>query len=202
MDIGSSFVADTESSVLVEPCEGAFDDSAASAEAAAVFGVAFGEQTLDAEGFERVAMGLRIVSAVALHEFGSSAWAAALAAHGRDGLDQRQQLGDVVGVGARQGDRQGDALRVGQDVMLATAFAPVCRVWARFEPPKRARTDALSTTVWDQSIPSDWCRWASMASNTLSQTPASCQSLRRRQHVTPLPQPISCGRYDQEFPFA
>ena len=66
MDIGSSFVADAESSVLVKPCEGTFDDPAGSAEAAAVFGVAFGEQTLNAEGLERVAMGLRIVSAVRL----------------------------------------------------------------------------------------------------------------------------------------
>jgi hypothetical protein len=33
-----------------------------------------------------------------------------------------------------------------------------------------------------------------------SQTPASCQSRNRRQQVTPLPQPISWGRYSQGMP--
>lgn len=194
------FIAYAQAAELVKPCEGTFDDPSGSAEAAAIFGVTFGKQTLDAQGFERVAMRLRIIPAVALNKVGSSTRMPALTTHRRHRFDQRQQLGDVVGIGSRYGKRQRDALSIGQDVMFGAAFAPISRVRARFVPPKTARTEELSTTVWDQSIASAWCRPASITSNTFSQTPNSCQSFRRRQHVTPLPQPISWGKYDQGIP--
>lgn len=196
----ASFVTYAEAAELVKPREGPFDDPADSAETATMIGVAFAEHTLDAHGLEGLAMGLGIVPAVAHNEIGALSRVSRLAAHGGHRFEQRQQLRDVVGVGAGYGKRQGDALRVSQDMMLGAVFAPVCRVWARFLPPKTARTEALSTTVWDQSIPSAPCKWASKTPYTLSQMPNLCQSLRRRQHVTPLPQPISRGKYDQGIP--
>jgi hypothetical protein len=41
---------------------------------------------------------------------------------------------------------------------------------------------------------------SSRISQTLSHTPASCQSFNRRQQVMPQPQPNSCGKYSQGQP--
>lgn len=186
--------------MLMKPGQSSFDDPAGPTETAAVVRVAFGEQAGNAYSSEGIPVGLRIVSAVALYKCGFSTGSTALAAYRRDRLNQRQKLRDVVGIGSRYREGQWDALGVGQQVMLGAALAPVGRAWACLLPPKTARTEALSTMARDQSIPSAWCRCASKVSYTASHTPNSCQSRRRRQHVTPLPQPISCGKYDQGIP--
>lgn len=59
-----------------------------------------------------------IVAAVALHNGRFGQRPASLAANGRDGLDERQQLSDVVPVCAGQDQREGDALRFGNKVVL------------------------------------------------------------------------------------
>src|SRR5262249_22271328 len=67
-------------------------------------------------------------------------------------------------------------------------------------PPKTARMEQLSTTGRDQSI---WSERASQSSNAKcirSQTPARCQSRRRRQHVIPDPHPSSGGSICQGMP--
>jgi hypothetical protein len=46
-----------------------------------------------------------VVAAIGGEPLGPAAWAADLAAHGRDALDQRDELGDIVAVAA--GDRPG-----------------------------------------------------------------------------------------------
>jgi hypothetical protein len=60
--------------------------------------------------------------------------------------------------------------------------------------PLFAGTLVESMLARDQSI---WSasprRWSSTRSSR-RQTPAACQSRSRRQHVGPLPQPISVGR--------
>jgi hypothetical protein len=40
------------------------------------------------------------------------------AAHRPDGIDQRQQLSDIVAMSAREADRQRNAARVGQEMVL------------------------------------------------------------------------------------
>jgi hypothetical protein len=55
--------------------------------------------------------------------------------------------------------------------------------------------EARSHSIWSAS--------PNRLSNTRcrsSQTPASCHSLRRRQHVIPEPQPISFGSISQGMP--
>lgn len=47
MDVGSSFVAEPEAAVLVEPGQGAFDDPAMAAEAGAVPGALVGDDRAD-----------------------------------------------------------------------------------------------------------------------------------------------------------
>ncbi len=69
--------------------------------------------------------------------------------------------------------------------------------WPVFVPAPIARTEGESTTTRDKSI---WPAARNLPSSTScnrSHTPASCQSRKRRQQVTPEPQPISAGRSRQ-----
>jgi hypothetical protein len=86
---------------------------------------------------------------------------------------------------------------------LAARFAAVCRVRAdllvRPSPPL-AGTLEPSRLARDQSIRSVWPNRSSRTRWSRCQTPARAQSRSRRQQVTPLPQPSSCGRYSQGRP--
>jgi hypothetical protein len=90
----------------------------------------------------------------------------------------------AVGVGRRQPDGQRDAAAVGEQVVLGAGLAAVCRVRAGQAAPRLARTLSESRLARDQSMrpsrpsssSSSWC--------SRCQTPARCQSRRRRQQVT------------------
>jgi hypothetical protein len=60
--------------------------------------------------------------------------------------------------------------------------------------------EQLSTTARDQPIWSERASQSSSAKCIRSQTPARCQSRRRRQHVIPDPHPSSCGSICQGMP--
>jgi hypothetical protein len=83
---------------------------------------------------------------------------------------------------------------------LAARFATIRRIRPGFLAPLLAGAKALSTLARLQSIlsaspkrsNSAWCRRV--------HTPAFCQSRRRRQQVTPLPQPSSWGSISQGMP--
>ncbi|MBB5498683.1 hypothetical protein HDG37_002897 [Paraburkholderia sp. MM5384-R2] len=59
-----------------------------------------------------------IVAAVTLDDAGFRKWPAALASNGRDGVNQRVKLGDIVAVGTGENYRKWDALRFGNQVVL------------------------------------------------------------------------------------
>ena len=105
MDFVSAVVADEQSFEVMEPGEGALNDPAVSAEPGAVFGLASGDLGFDPEFSHEPAVFVVVVAAVGGDPSGSLAWAADLAADGRDALDQGDQLGDVVAVAT--GDRPG-----------------------------------------------------------------------------------------------
>ena len=100
MDVGAAVVADEESFELVEPGEGAFDDPAVAAEAGAVRLEPSGDLGADAPLLQFGAAAAGVVGAVGGDPGG-------LTGHGRDPVDQRDQLGDVVSVAAghRPGQR-------------------------------------------------------------------------------------------------
>ena len=199
MDIGTFFKADSQPTELMKPTVRAFDDPSEDAQAASMLGVALGQHGLNPAPSQSFAMRLRVIGPVALNTPGASP-ASAFAADLGNRVHQGEQLRHVVGIGSRQRGRQGDALGIGDDVVFRPSLAAIRGIGARLRPPKTARTDVLSTTARDQSI----C-WASsnVWSNTqriLSQTPASCQSRNRRQHVIPDPHPISLGKNSHGMP--
>ena len=151
MDVGAAFVADAEAPVLVQPGEGAFDDPAFPAESRAVHGVTFGDDRPDAAGLESLPVRLGVVAAVGKECIRSAPWSSAFAGYGRDRLDEREQLGDVVAVGGGEQAGERDAVGVGDQVVLAAGATAIDGVGAGLGAPKSARSDAESQTERERS---------------------------------------------------
>jgi hypothetical protein len=117
-----------------------------------------------------------------------------------DGIDGRLQHPRVVDVGCRLGHREGDSSAVDHNMALRARFAAIRRIRAGFSAPPGAGTLAESSEARDQSIWSAAPSWSSSAWCTWCQTPASCQSRKRRQQVIPEPQPNSWGSSSQGMP--
>ena len=111
-----------------------------------------------------------------------------------------KKLRHIVAVSTGDNSGKRDPVGIGNYVMFTAVFASIGGVWARFLPPKTARTDAESTTAREKSILPAFRSLLSKIRCILSQTPTFCQSRSLRQHVIPLPQPISLGRYSQPIP--
>ena len=84
----------------MKPQQRTFDDPTRHAKTTAVFCVAFGQQRCDAALQQLDAMGLRIIAPVSLDPFGAIPWTPAFASDRRYGIDQRQQLRDIMAIGA------------------------------------------------------------------------------------------------------
>jgi hypothetical protein len=108
VDLVAAVVADEQSLELVQPGEGALDDPAGTAEAGAVLGLAAGDLWSDPTRTKVTAVGGVVVAAVGGHAFGPAARPADAAAHRRHRIDQRDQLGDVVAVAARNAPGERD----------------------------------------------------------------------------------------------
>ena len=193
MDTGASLVAHGQAAKPMEPREGAFDDPAGPAQAAAVRRSSLRELRRDAPLLELVAMRLRVVPAVALDELGLGRGTPGTAAQGWERVDEGQELRDVVPVRRRQDRDERNPVRVGENMVLRPGLAAIGRVRSSFFPPRTARSDALSTTARAKS--SSPRRRSSVSSTVWSRfhTPARCHRTSRRQHVVPDPQPISRG---------
>lgn len=90
-----------------------------------------GEVRDDLEPADLVPVDLVVIAAVGIQVLGATQRLAALAADRRDGLDQRDQLGDVVAVAAGGGRGERDAVRLDDQVVLAAGLAPVHRAGLR-----------------------------------------------------------------------
>jgi hypothetical protein len=117
-------------------------------------------------------VGLRVVATVGEERVGSAAWSSALASHGRDRLDEWQELGDVVAVGAGDQARERDTVGVRDQVMLAAGSAAVDGAGASLVAPKSARSEAESQTAREKSSRSVWRSSARRSSCSRCQTPA------------------------------
>ena len=140
MDVGAAFVADVEAFVLVDPGEGALDRPAVVAETGAVRGQAARDHGLDPALPDQAAVLVVVVAAVGEQAVGSLAGPAGAAADRHDGVQQRDQLGHVVAVGAGHAPGQRCAVRVGQEVVLGARPAAVDRARARRGAPFLACT--------------------------------------------------------------
>lgn len=157
------------------------------AEAGAVLDAAAGDERPDALGADLLAVLVVVVAPVGVEPVGPASGPTTTAAYRRDGVEQRQQLGDVVAVGASQRHGQGHAAAVGDQVVLGARSGAVDRARTGLGPPFTALIDEESTAARDQSNAPAACNFASSRSCNRGQTPASFQSRSRRQQVMPDP---------------
>jgi hypothetical protein len=157
MDIGATFVAHPEAAKLTQPRDCAFDHPPINAQTAAMFGVAPRQDGLDAPPAQRPAMGLGIVGSIPLHAIRSVPRMADLAPDRRNGINQRNQLSNVVGIGAGQYRRQRNPLRFQDHMMLAARFAPIRRIGAGLLAAAASRSFPIRSPSLGATVPTE-CR--------------------------------------------
>lgn len=200
MDIGTTLKAGAKTAESVQPCIGALDDPTYFAKTAAVGFAASGNRCGNPGSVQRLAIFVVVVSPIRIDSGRLAQRSTTHAANRWNGVHQRKQLRDVVAVRARQDDRERRAVGVGSDVMFGTGSRTIGGVRSSFSPAPTARTEVESMTTREKSIRSAARNFASSISWSRSQTPACCQSRKRRQQLMPDPQPISAGSSFQRMP--
>jgi hypothetical protein len=193
VEVGAYLVADAEAFELVEPGEGPLDDPACLAQAGAVWDASAGDLGCDAAGPQDAAVLVVVVSAVGEQPAWSMPGAPAEPSDAGDRVQQRCQLGDVVAVSAGQGYGDGCAVPVNDQMVLAARPRAVDRRRSGVSPPFSALTCEPSIAASSMSSRPALRSSARRTSCRRGQTPASVQSRRRRQAVTPLHPVRSAG---------
>src|ERR671913_1356969 len=106
----------------------------------------------------------------------------------------------VVDVCCGEHHRERDTPSVRNKVALRALLSLIRRIRSGFCSPLLAGMEAESSEARSQSICSASPRRSRRTRCSLSHTPASCHSLKRRQQVIPDPQPISWGSISQGMP--
>jgi len=135
MDVGAAVVADEQSFELVQPGEGAFDHPAVAPDAGAVFGLAAGDFGGDAALAELATLRPVVVGAVGCDPVWPPTRPTDPAADRRDAIDERDQLGDVVAVAARERPGERDPRRIDEEVVLGAVSGSINRARARRGAP-------------------------------------------------------------------
>jgi hypothetical protein len=135
VDLGAPVIADEQPLEVVQPGEGAFDNPAVTAEPGTVAVVAVGDQGFDATLPECSPVRVGVVAAVAEQRVGPGSWATDAAAHRGHGLDERDQLLDVVAVAARDRPGERDPGRVDQEMVFRPVSGSINRARARRGAP-------------------------------------------------------------------
>ena len=176
MDVGSAFVARPQAFEGVQPGERSLYDPAEGAEAGAVLDTTAGDHRGDAALAQHAAVLVVVVAAVGVDLAGTAQRPTAPTAQRWNGLDERDELGDVVAVPA--GDRYGqrDTTGVGDQMVLGAGAGAVDRARAGVVPLFSARMCEESTTAWARSS-------ASAARSSASSTSCSrCHTLLNWSH--------------------
>jgi hypothetical protein len=135
VDLVAAVGAEEQATAVVQPGEGAFDDPALAAESGAVAALTACDHGRDAELRDQAAVLVVVVAAVGKQPLRPSPRAAAPPLHGRDAVEQLEQLGDVVAVGGGQRPGERDAAGVYEQMVFAPAPAAVDRARARLGAP-------------------------------------------------------------------
>ena len=200
MDIGPSFITNTQSPKLMQPTQGAFHHPAVDSQPAAVTRTSFANARFNSYLSQRLAIRFGIISPIGIQLCKTITGSTAFAGHRRNGIDQRQQLNYIMAIGCGGLCDNGNTVPIGQKMMLGTELTAIYRARTSSFAPPTARSVALSTAQRLKSIWSAWRKWFSKTRWIISQIPPFCQSHRPRQKVMPEPQPISWGNLSQGMP--
>ena len=198
MNAGPTFVPHIEAAKTMEPGQRAFHDPPRATEPTAMRRAALGELGLDPAALQRVAMRLRVVTPVSLNQARLAQGAPRTAAERRNGVDEGQQLGDVVPVGAGQDGRQRDPARVGEEMVLRPRLTAIGWVRSSCFPPRSARTEPLSTRARVRSNSPRWRNSASSTACSRHHTPARCHRTSRASTYGLTHTPVPSGACAKE----
>lgn len=158
MDGVAAVEAHTQTPWRVQPAQAALDEPPLFAQTTAVGRAASGQAGADAAPPQFLTVRLRVVAPVAQHLLWTMARAPSSALHFGHSVQKRQQLGDVVSVGAGDAHGQRNARSFAQEVVLGAGAGTVGRVGADalaffslLEETPTARTVEESTNARDQS---------------------------------------------------
>ena len=191
MDVGSFLITHAQSPKLIEPSERPLDDPTPSAQSASMFGVALREPRHNPAGTLTAPDCLRVIATVAQHTIRTMARSPSLALQGWNGINQCEGLLRIVTIRARELDGERNTTTVTNQMTLAAKLGPIGGIGTCLLPPKTARTELPSTIARDQSILSQRASQSKSTKWINCQSPASCQSRKRRQQVMPEPHPNS-----------
>jgi len=135
VDVGAAVVADVQPFELVQPGEGALDDPAVAAEAGAVSGFAARDLGRDPAHAELTPLRAVVVGTIGGDPIRSAPRPAHATTHRRHAIHERDQLGDVVAVAARERPRERDPGRVDEEVVLRPGSGSINRARARRAAP-------------------------------------------------------------------
>jgi len=204
MNIGPPLVADGQPAEAVEPGERTLHHPAVTAAARARVDPLARDADADVALAQGTATAGNVVGLVGV-QLGRALAPPSIGLLDRGhGIEQIREDGAVVPIGAAQERGERDpgavahkvALRAGRPLGLAT----IRRGGADQVAPLLAGTRALSKLARLQSIWPASPNRSSSARWSRAQTPASCQSRRRRQQVIPEPPPSSWGSISQGMP--
>lgn len=200
VDIVTTFIPHRQSPKLVEPRDRALPHPAVPAQLRLRLDPLARDAHLDVAPGQRLPAARIVIPLVSMELDGALAGAATPLPDRPNGIDHLREQPAVVLIRAGDPGGQRRAASIRDHVVFGAGFAPIGGVRTGFGAPFLAGTLALSTHARLQSI---WSARPSSSSSvwcSRSQTPARCQSRRRRQQVMPEPQPISWGSSSQGMP--
>ncbi len=200
MDIGSSFIADREATIAVEPGQRALDHPAMPTEPFAGVDALAGDTDPDVTTVQRLAAAGGVIPFIGMQLGRALTPPPVGLLDGWDSIEQFLEDDGVVAVRSSQQRGERATAALDHTMALRPRFAAIRGIRTDEVAPLLAGMLAASNEARLQSIWSASPRRSSSLRCSRSQTPASCQSRKRRQQVTPEPQPISRGSISHGMP--
>lgn len=113
----------------------------------------FGKQGCDVALAQTLPVRLRTVIPVTLNDFRYAQWTSTRSSDRRKRLNQRIELHDVVAIRSSQDDRERDALRINDEVVLAAELAPARWVRAVFSRQHRVNGRTVDNGACHAELP-------------------------------------------------
>src|SRR5215204_6553738 len=200
MDVVTPLIANREPAVLRKPAQCALHNPPVSPQLLAALNSLSCYPAPDGtlpEGFFALFV---VVSFVSVKFLGPLSRSATGSLDGLYAVDQLFENHRVVDVCRAELHTERDASSVRNNMALRACFSFICRIRSGFCSPLLAGMEAESKQARSHSIWSAWPRRSKSTWCRRSHTPACCHPRKRRQHVTPEPQPISWGNISQGMP--
>lgn len=135
MNLLESLITNVQASELMKPGDRALDNPAGFAQPRSMLGSASSNLAADSTRRQLIPMGLRIVAAIRLNQFGTLKRPATFAGDRWYSFNQPHQLCHIVPVGFSQYYRKWGTLSVGENVVLAPRLTAICWVRSGFFSP-------------------------------------------------------------------